>query len=91
MEIWRVLTAVRQELDPNDLELFNRFMPTAEDPLLRQGENEGGGQGTNLTELILEKIAAHEAAQAGLPIVQGGGPPEDAVELPAVLVEAYSK
>jgi essential nuclear protein 1 len=44
-----------------------------------------------LTELILEKIAAHEAAQAGLPIVQGGGPPEDAVELPAVLVEAYSK
>ncbi|KAH0558651.1 hypothetical protein GP486_004698 [Trichoglossum hirsutum] len=79
------------ELDPNDLELFNRFMATAEDSLLHQGENEESGQGTNLTELILEKIAAHEAAQTSLPAVQGGGPPEDAVELPAVVVELYSK
>jgi essential nuclear protein 1 len=73
------------------LELFNRFMPTAEDPLLRQGGSEDGAQGTNLADLILEKIAAHEAAQAGLPIVQGGGSPGEAKELPAKVVEVYSK
>ena len=49
------------------------------------------GQGTNLADLILQQIAAHEATQEGLPIVQGGGPPEDAVELPAKVVEVYTK
>lgn len=49
------------------------------------------GQGTNLADLILAQIAAHEAAQAGEPVIQGGGPPEDAIELPAKVVEVYSK
>lgn len=48
-------------------------------------------QGTNLADLILEKIAAHEAMQTGQPIVQGGGPPEEAIELPAKVVDVYSK
>jgi essential nuclear protein 1 len=39
----------------------------------------------------LEKIAAHEAGQVGEPVIQGGGMPEDAVELPAKVVEVYSK
>lgn len=49
------------------------------------------GQSRNLAEIILEKIAAHEATQNGHPVIQGGGAPEDAVELPARVVEVYSK
>ncbi len=74
--------------------LFNRFMPsTTADPLIQSITNEEReeGQGTNLADLILEKIAAHEAAQTREPVIQGGGIPEDAVELPAKVVEVYSK
>lgn len=53
--------------------------------------DEAEGQGTNLADLILEKIAAHEAGQVGELVIQGGGMPEDAVELPAKVVEVYSK
>jgi len=49
------------------------------------------GQGTSLADLILEKIAAQEAIQTGQPVVQGGGEPEEAVELPAKVVEVYTK
>ncbi len=45
----------------------------------------------NLADLILEKIAMHESAQSGNPIIQGGGPPEEAVELPMKVIEVYSK
>lgn len=50
-----------------------------------------GGYGTNLADIILEKIAAHEAAQTREPRIHGGGLPEDAVELPAKAVEVFSK
>ena len=49
------------------------------------------GQGINLADLILDRIAAHEAGQAGQPVIHGGGEPEDAVELPAKVVEVYTK
>jgi len=74
--------------------LFNKFMPSiTANPLIQSITNEETeeGQGTNLADLILEKIAAHEAAQTGEPVIQGGGIPEDAVELPAKVVEVYSK
>jgi essential nuclear protein 1 len=89
------------ELAPEDLATFNKFFPTQEDPLLRQGwggEDDGGadedeGQGTNLADLILEKIAAHEAAQAA-----GGngardvpGPIDEDLEIPPKVVEVYTK
>lgn len=82
-----------QEIDSNDLSLFNKFIPsTIADPMLQSIANgEAEGQGTNLADLILEKIAAHEAGQAGEPVIQGGGMPEDAVKLPAKVVEVYSK
>lgn len=75
------------------MDLFNKFMPSSEDPALQPREDnvDEQGQGTNLADLILEKIAAHEAAQAGELIIQGGGAPEDAVELPAKVVEVYTK
>jgi len=74
--------------------LFNKFMPsTTADPMIQSITNQDAedGQGTNLADLILQKIAAHEAAQIGEPVIQGGGMPEDAVELPTKVVEVYSK
>ncbi|KAL8635770.1 MAG: hypothetical protein Q9228_006776 [Teloschistes exilis] len=85
-----------QEVDPHDISLFNKFMPSTtsgdhmlEPPQGRNGEPEG--QSTNLADLILEKIAAHESTQNGQPTIQGGGLPEEAVELPAKVIEVYSK
>lgn len=46
---------------------------------------------TNLADLILAKIAAHEATQPGGAVIHGGTPPENAIELPAKVVEVYSK
>ncbi|MCJ1297842.1 snoRNA-binding rRNA-processing protein [Hypocenomyce scalaris] len=81
------------EIDPNDLDLFNRFIPSGEDPVLQLDAGTGAkeGQGINLADLILDRIAAHEAGQAGQPVIHGGGEPEDAVELPAKVVEVYTK
>lgn len=65
---------------------------TSADAVLQTTANKGKeGSGTNLADLILEKIAAQEATQAGQPIIQAGGPPEEAIELPAKVVEVYSK
>ena len=82
-----------QELDPDDLNLYNKFMPARTDPMLdsTQEASTQSEEGTNLADLILEKIALHEAATAHEPRIQGGGAPEDAVELPAKVVEVYSK
>ncbi|KAF2140537.1 uncharacterized protein K452DRAFT_252228 [Aplosporella prunicola CBS 121167] len=82
------------EIDPEDLDLFNRFNPTSDPSHLFQpggGEEQAGG--TNLAELILEKIAEREAQEAaeGPRDIIGGGAPEDAVELPARVVEVYTQ
>ena len=87
------------EVDPNDLDMFNKFNPEFDPATLlapHNDEEEAQGPGTNLADLILEKIAAHEAQQqgdeGGMPMhVQGGGDPEDAVELPAKVVEVYTQ
>ncbi|PGH23013.1 hypothetical protein AJ80_02928 [Polytolypa hystricis UAMH7299] len=84
------------EIDPNDLDMFHKFVPRGEDdPIFapRGSDEEEGGPGTNLADLILEKIAAHEAKQAGgqQPLIFGGGAPEDAVEIPAKAIEVYEK
>lgn len=60
------------------------------EPTIAQTED-ADGQGRNLAEIILEKIAAHEATRSGQPVIHGGGPAEEAVELPAKVVEVYSK
>lgn len=75
------------------MDLFDIIVPGHQEPLPRSVEQVGDeeGQGTNLADLILEKIAAHEAAQAENSVIQVGGPPEDAIELPAKVVEVYSK
>jgi len=68
-------------------------MPTHDELALQpmQSTANQDDEGTNLADLILEKIAAHEAATVREPKIQGGGPPENAIELPAKVVEVYSK
>lgn len=80
------------EIDPQDLDVFNRFNPSFDDPILRPGEDapELGGS-TNLADLILAKIAAHEAEQGG---IKAGMEPEEEpgeVDIPPKVVEVYSK
>lgn len=88
------------EIDPNDLDTFNKFNPSFDPstlllPKTDAPDDEAQGPGTNLADLILEKIAAHEAQQEageqGLPPIRGDGPPDDAVELPAKVVEVYKQ
>lgn len=74
--------------------MFHKFVPGDDgDPIFNPQELNGNGQGTNLADLILEKIAEHEAKQSGEggPFIQGGGAPEDAVQIPAKAVEVYEK
>ena len=82
-------------MDPSDLELFNKFMPAAHDealPLLNNNDqNESSTSGVNLADLILEQIAAHEAGQQSHDAVQRNDLLEKAIELPAKVVEVYSK
>jgi essential nuclear protein 1 len=53
------------------------------------------GESTNLAELILKRIAEKEAAtvaqSSGRPVIHGGGPPEDAIEIPANVAEVFEK
>ncbi|KAG8530093.1 uncharacterized protein KY384_005575 [Bacidia gigantensis] len=57
--------ASEAEIDPSDLDLFNKFNPTVQSDSTAQqiaspAPADSGG-GTNLADLILEKIALHEA------------------------------
>ncbi|KAI1069896.1 snoRNA-binding rRNA-processing protein [Fusarium irregulare] len=83
------------EVDPNDLDMYRKFMPDEEDDLLKHGwdlkpTGEEQGESVNLADLILEKIAAHEAAQERRE--NNLGPPdEDQYELPPKVIEVYTK
>lgn len=87
-----------EEMSPEDLVTFNKFFPTQEDPLLRQGwggsrEEQDEEEGTNLADLILQKIAAHEASQSNqnLPPSMNAGVADDEYELPPKVIEVYTK
>jgi essential nuclear protein 1 len=78
------------EIDANDLAAWNKFIPTDDNPIVWPGEEaQPSGPGTDLAALILEKIAAHENSDGAVkqPQILGSGDPEDAVELPAKVVE----
>jgi essential nuclear protein 1 len=83
------------EIDPEDLAAWEKFNPSFDPSTLLDPKNDSqaAGPGTNLADLILEKIAAHEAGAppADPRDIQGGGDPDDAVELPAKVVEVYTQ
>ncbi|OAA76725.1 bystin [Akanthomyces lecanii RCEF 1005] len=81
------------EVDPNDLEMYRKFMPDEEDDLLKHGwdrqpaGDEQDEEPTNLADLILQKIAQHEARQEPGEVA----PPPDDYEIPPKVVEVYTK
>nr|POE85065.1 uncharacterized protein c13g1.09 [Quercus suber] len=87
-----------EEVAPGDLDMFNKFNPSFDPATLLEPQSDGKDHGvqepgTNLADIILEKIAAFEASQqaGGRTQVQGGGDPDDAVELPGKVVEVYTQ
>ncbi|KAI0852526.1 Bystin-domain-containing protein [Daldinia vernicosa] len=81
------------EIEPEDLDTFNKFLPTDDDPLLTHGwggqaSAQQQGPGTNLADLILARIAEHEAGDdRGREV----GPVDDDFEIPPKVVEVYTK
>ena len=102
---------VEEDLDPEEMAVYKKFLPEGDElegfdaslaKLSTNGKSqaqsddlEPSGPGTNLTELILQRIAEkevrEEAEAAGLQPVRGGGDPEDAVEIPMRVVETFEK
>ena len=80
-------------MEPGDLDLFNKFMIPREDDVLstKDGPIDERDRGINLADLILERIVAHEAAQSRDQVSQSSSHFEDTMELPAKVVEVYSK
>ncbi|KAI0482466.1 Bystin-domain-containing protein [Xylariaceae sp. FL0804] len=82
------------DIEPADLDTFNRFLPVEEDPLLTQGwsakapQEEEQGAGTNLADIILARIAQHEAGQDRNDAMDGV---EEDYELSPKIVEVYTK
>ena len=56
-----------------------------------QTDEEKQEQSINLADLILEKIAAREVAEAEAPIIHGEGSREEAAEIPLKVMEVYSR
>lgn len=109
-EAWGDEDDVEQvEVDPQDLDTFNKFLPSGKEPTFGMGDLETGRsltqggaeeddddqeqEGTDLASLILQKIAEAEASKSG----EGNGPggirgddlPEEAVEIPPQVLQAY--
>ena len=81
------------EIDANDLDMFNKFMPSGEEPSLELKPDPPAteGQGTNLADLILKQIALHEAQESGQPTAFNDGLQNDAFEVPSKVIDVYKK
>ncbi|POS82925.1 hypothetical protein EPUL_004883 [Erysiphe pulchra] len=90
-----------QDVEVADFEAFKKFFPEEEDSLLKHG---WGGQkgndsdlhqggGINLADLILDKIAAHEASQTKNGQRPGGGfkKSNEEFQIPEKVVDVYTK
>ncbi|KAG6139393.1 hypothetical protein E4U47_003471 [Claviceps purpurea] len=82
------------EVDPEDLDMYKKFLPDEDDDLLKHGwdlkpsgDAQGDNESRNLADIIMQKIAAHEASAAR----KDAGIPEDDYEMPPKVVEVYTK
>ncbi|CAD6498856.1 BgTH12-04514 [Blumeria graminis f. sp. triticale] len=87
-----------EELEVADIDTFNKFFPEDEDVLLKQGWgaesiDNNKDTGTNLADIILQKIAAHEAAQANTGRSHNITMKScnNADEIPEKVIEVYTK
>ncbi|KAI1335449.1 Bystin-domain-containing protein [Xylariaceae sp. FL0016] len=96
-EVWGDEDEVVEEIDiePGDLDTFNKFLPAEEDPLLTQGEwtanlqpGKQQGGGTSLADLILAKIAARES---GVDDAQGMEYEDEDTEVSPKVIEVFTK
>lgn len=85
------------EIEVDDLETFNKFLPSGADDNPLAGWAAGGdsneaqaeGRGTNLADLILRKIAEREVGMGGRePMAE---PIDEDYELPPKVVEVYTQ
>jgi essential nuclear protein 1 len=98
-EVWGDEENISDEDDhlaPDDLQTFRRFLPEAREPLLEGGwsaaeerEDEEDSSGVNLADLILAKIAEHEAGESGER--EQHAIDEEDVEVSPKVMEVYSK
>jgi essential nuclear protein 1 len=84
------------EIAPEDLAMFNKFLTADEDPLLKHGwdrkpaDGEEQQGGTNLADLIMEKIQAFEAG-GGAQQERGGIEDSPEEDLHPKVIEVYAK
>lgn len=86
------------EIAPEDLATYNKFFPQEQedDDLLKKGwpgvaaDEQEEAPSTNLADLILEKIALHEAGQ-DRGAENEPGPIDEDFEIPEKVVEVYTK
>lgn len=84
------------EIAPEDLAMFNKFLTADEDPLLKHGwdrkpaDGEAQQAGTNLADLIMEKIQAFEAG-GGNQDDMGGMEDFPEEDLHPKVIEVYAK
>ena len=81
------------EIDPGEMQLFEKFVPLTESTLMHStgAVSSDRPRSTNLTDLILGKIAAHEAANRGQISPEDERGPEDLGDIPPKVIEVYSK
>ncbi|ESZ92478.1 hypothetical protein SBOR_7141 [Sclerotinia borealis F-4128] len=86
------------ELAPEDRDTFGKFFPAEDDPSQMLKESWGGAdegdqeeQGTDLTALILERIAQFEAKHSGEPGAGPAGPQDDGFFVHPKVLEVYTK
>ena len=85
------------EVEVDDLETFNKFLPSGADDNPLAGWAAGGdkdeaqaeGQGTNLADMILRKIAEREAGNGGREPM--ADPIDEDYELPPKVIEVYTQ
>ncbi|RKF80126.1 Uncharacterized protein C13G1.09 [Golovinomyces cichoracearum] len=90
-----------QEAEVADIEAFNKFFPQDHDLLLKHGwggqinekDDENNVRETNLADLILEKIAAHETTHCGNAVRPHAAlrAPDEEYKLPEKVVYVYKK
>lgn len=80
-----------QDVDPQEIAMFNKFLPS-ETLILEDSpaDPDGGGGGTNLADMILEKIVAQEALRERPPVVVSEDVNENNLDIHPKVIQVYT-